>query len=66
MTKAEFISAFRRCAFGLVGMPALVLLMALLDGHDRAMQGLRLLAVCWAIMAPLLLLHLHLDRKESE
>ena len=50
----------------LVIWPAILLLMALLDGHDRAMQGLRLLAVYWAIMAPVLLLHLHLDRKESK
>ena len=65
MTKAEWITALRCCPVGLVVMPAAVVLMDLLGEQDQAWKWVQALAVYWAIMAPLLLLHLHLDRKEK-
>ena len=58
--------ALRCCPVGLVVMPAAVPLRALLGDQDRAWKWVQLLAVYWAVMAPVLLLQRQLDRKERE
>jgi hypothetical protein len=47
-------------------MPALVVLLLALGDHERAIFDLKLLAIYWAVMGPLLLLQRQLDRKKKE
>ena len=58
--------ALRCCPVGLVVMPTAVPLLALLGEQDLAWKWVKLLAVYWAVMGPVLLLERQLDRKEFD